>query len=115
MAKMIAYCGLICSDCAAYLATQANDQAALRRVRDQWREEYNVPQMTVDDVTCDGCLVEGLKCGHCAECDIRACGRSRGVVNCAHCADYAGCDMLKRFFGFVPDAKAKLDQIRATL
>ena len=115
MNKMIAFCGLTCTDCAAYLATQANDYAALRRVRDQWREEYNAPQMTVDDVACDGCLVDGLKCGHCAECDIRACGQSRGVANCAHCTDYATCEKLERFFGFVSDAKAVLDQVRASL
>ena len=115
MNRMIAYCGLVCSDCPAYIATQANDQAALLRVRDQWRQEYNAPDMAVDDVTCDGCLVGGLKCSHCADCDIRACGVSRAVANCAHCADYATCAKLERFFGFVPDAKAVLDQVRALL
>jgi len=115
MAKMIAWCGIVCSDCEAFIATQANDQAALLRVRDHWRQEYNAPDMTVEDVTCDGCLVEGLKCGHCAECDIRACGLSRGVANCAHCSDYAVCAKLERFFGFVPAAKVVLDQVRASL
>jgi hypothetical protein len=115
MDTMIAFCGLTCTDCAAYIATQANDYAALRRVRDQWREEYSASGMTVDDVACDGCLVGGLKCGHCAECDIRACGQSREVANCAHCTDYAACDKLERFFGFVPQAKATLDAIRAAL
>ena len=110
--KMIAYCGLICTDCGAYIATQANDPAAIRRVRDQWRKEYNAPTMSEDDVTCDGCLVEGLKCSHCAECEIRACGVARGVANCAHCADYA-CDKLEGFFGFVPDARRVLDEIRS--
>jgi hypothetical protein len=115
MTRMIAYCGLVCSDCPAYIATQANDQAALLGVRDQWRQEYNAPDMAVDDVTCDGCLVGGLKCNHCADCDIRACGVSRAIANCAHCADYDACAKLERFFGFVPDAKAVLDQVRALL
>ena len=115
MAKMIAFCGLVCTDCGAYIATQAHDQAALLRVRDQWRQEYDVPAMSIDDVTCDGCLVAGLKCSHCAECDIRACGQSRGVANCGHCADYATCAKLARFFGFVPSAKVVLDQVRASL
>ena len=114
MAKMIAYCGIVCTDCEAYIATQANDRAALLRVRDHWRQEYQAPQMTVESVTCDGCLVDGLKCSHCAECDIRACGKSRGVANCAHCEDYA-CAKLERFFGFVPDAKAVLDRVNASL
>ncbi len=117
MDKMIAYCGLVCSDCSAYIATQANDQAALQRVVEQWREEYDAPNTTVQDVTCDGCLVGGLKCSHCGQCDIRACGMSRGVANCAHCADYAcyACEKMIKFFAMVPGAQAVLDQVRATL
>jgi len=48
------------------------------------------------------------------ECDIRACGMERGVVNCAYCDDY-GCEKIERFFGFVPDARATLDAIRQDL
>jgi hypothetical protein len=112
MDKMIAYCGLVCTDCPAYIATQADDRAALEQVAAQWREEFNAPGITVEYVVCDGCLAEdGRKCGHCAECDIRACGVSRGVANCAHCDDYA-CEKLERFFGFAPDAQRVLDEIR---
>jgi hypothetical protein len=39
---------------------------------------------------------------------------TRGVVNCAHCADYA-CEKLEGFFGFVPDARAVLDEVRHSL
>jgi hypothetical protein len=115
MDTIIAYCGLVCSDCPAYVATQANDHAALERVAAEWREEYNAPNITVESVLCDGCLTDdGYKCGHCAECEIRACGQARGVANCAHCADY-GCDKLQGFFSFVPDARTRLDAIRAEL
>jgi hypothetical protein len=48
MDKMIAYCGLVCTDCPAYVATQANDRDALERVAAQWREEYNAPGLTVE-------------------------------------------------------------------
>lgn len=41
MNQMIAYCGLVCTDCAAYKATQANDQAALEKVAAEWREQFN--------------------------------------------------------------------------
>jgi hypothetical protein len=115
MEKMIAYCGLVCTDCPAYIATQAKDPAALQRVCDQWVNEYGVTGLTVEGVTCDGCLGGGLKCFHCHECDIRACGVARDVANCAHCVAYAECDKLARFFGSVPDARAVLDQVRATL
>ncbi|MDY7079353.1 MAG: DUF3795 domain-containing protein [Chloroflexota bacterium] len=113
--KMIAYCGLVCTDCPAYVATQADDRAALEQVAAQWREEYNAPNMTVEYVICDGCLTtDGRRCGHCAECEIRACGIERGVVNCAHCDEYS-CEKLEGFFGFAPDARAVLDGIRGSM
>jgi hypothetical protein len=115
MEKMIAYCGLICTDCPAYIATQAGDRAALERVASQWREEFNAPNITVESVMCDGCLSTSERlCGHCYECDIRACGLERAVANCAHCTDY-GCEKIERFFGFVPDARTTLDSVRAGL
>jgi len=112
--KMIAYCGLVCTGCPAYIATQADDRAALEQVAAQWREEFNAPDITVESVICDGCLVGGRKCAHCSDCEIRACGMERGVANCAHCADYA-CEKLEGFFGFAPDARAVLDEVRQSL
>jgi len=112
--KIIAYCGLVCSDCDAYIATQADDQAALERVAAKWRQEYNAPGITVESVLCDGCLTGERKCSHCAECDVRACGIARGVVNCAYCPEYA-CDKLQRYFGFAPQMRVTLDEIRLSL
>jgi hypothetical protein len=110
--RIIAHCGLICTDCPAYIATQANDQEALERTAAQWRKEYDSPDITAESIICDGCLTdEGRKCGHCFECKIRACGIERGIVNCGHCSDYA-CEKLEDFFGFVPDARAVLDGVR---
>ncbi len=115
MAKIIAYCGLVCTDCPAYVATQADDQTALEQVVAQWRKEFDAPNMTVADILCDGCLTDsGRKCVHCAECKIRACGVEHGVTNCAHCAKYA-CEQLEGFFGFAPDARTVLDNIRQSL
>jgi len=111
MDRMIAYCGLVCTECPAYVATQADDREALERVAAQWREEYNAPGITVASVLCDGCLDGGRKCSHCAECDIRACGVERGVANCAHCEEYV-CEKLEGFFGFAPGARETLDEIR---
>ena len=115
MDRIIAYCGLICTDCPAYIATQADDHDALEQVAAQWREEYNAPDITVESVICDGGLPgDGRHGSHCFECEVRACGIERGVVNCAHCADYA-CEKLERFFGFAPDARAVLDEVRQSL
>jgi hypothetical protein len=111
MEKIIATCGLVCSDCPAYVATQADDQKALEKIAEQWRTEYNAPNITVESVICDGCLDGGRKCAHCAECEIRACGLGRKVANCAACADYA-CAKLEAFFKMAPHARKSLDDLR---
>jgi hypothetical protein len=115
MDRIIAYCGLVCTDCPGYIATQANDQEALERVAAMWREEYNAPDITVASVICDGCPgAEGRKCGHWSECEIRACAIERDVLTCGHCTDYA-CEKLEGFFGFVPEARKTLDEVRGSL
>ncbi|MBL7065390.1 MAG: DUF3795 domain-containing protein [Anaerolineae bacterium] len=96
------------------MATRADDHAALERVAAQWREECDASNITVESVICDGCLDGGRKCSHCADCEIRACAVERGVTNCADCSEYA-CERLEGFFGFVPDARAVLDQVRRSL
>jgi hypothetical protein len=116
MDRVVAYCGLVCTDCPAYVATQATDRAALERVAAQWREEFNAPEITADSIVCDGCVGHngGRLSGYCLECKIRACGVERGVVNCAHCADY-GCEKLEGFFAQASDARTVLDEIRRDL
>jgi hypothetical protein len=111
MDNTVAYCGLVCSECPAYVATQTDDREALARVAAQWREQFNEPGITADTVICDGCLGEGRLSGYCATCEIRACGVERGIANCAHCPDYA-CAKLEGFFAHAPEARETLDQIR---
>lgn len=114
MDRMIAYCGLVCTDCPAYIATKTEDAAAIESVAEQWREAHS-PLITAADVWCDGCLNDGPRlCSHCGECKVRACAVGRGVVNCAHCDDY-GCEIITGFLTVVPDAKAVLEGIRAAL
>jgi hypothetical protein len=115
MEEIVAYCGLLCSDCPAYLGTQADDLAALEQVVARWREEFNAPNLTVASIRCDGCLgAGGRKMSHCFECEMRACAMGRGVLNCAHCPEHA-CETLQGFLGFVPDARTRLDGMRTGL
>lgn len=115
MAQMIAYCGLICTDCEAYIATQANDLAALERMAARAREEFNMPDATVETAMCDGCLTDSHRlCGYCNQCQVRACALDRGLVNCAHCDDY-GCEQLQAFWQMAPEARTNLDGIRMGL
>jgi hypothetical protein len=111
MERVIAACGLICTECPAYIATRGEDEAALEALAKMWSEEYGTA-LSADDCSCDGChSTIGPWMSHCAECEIRACGTGNSVENCAECAKYA-CDKLVKFFAFVPDAKTTLDGLR---
>jgi hypothetical protein len=111
MDKIIAYCGIVCSECPAYLATQKDDNAARKKVAETWAKQYNMP-MKPEDINCDGCTTEGKRhVGYCSVCEIRRCGKDKLVVNCAYCDDYA-CDKLTKFFANAPHAKASLEKLR---
>jgi len=114
MDKMIAHCGLICTECPGFLATQADDDAQRAKVAEMWSQEYG-GQVKPEDINCDGCLSEtGPHIGHWDTCDTRKCAQEKGVENCAHC-DYYACEYLSGVFGMAPEAKTTLDQIRAKL
>lgn len=113
MSEMIACCGLICTGCPAYIATKANDAKKAQETAEMWTKTYNA-DVKIDDVWCDGCLVEGKKCKHCGECEIRACVMDKKLPNCAHCDDF-GCGIISGFFQMVPDAKKTLEGIRNNL
>ncbi len=115
MSQIIAVCGLDCSQCEAYVATQANDREHQERLLAKWRVDYNQPDMPIGAVICDGCIGEGRHGGYCQDCPIRACAGERGFENCAYCGDYETCEQLNKFFGMAPGTKANLDAIRATL
>jgi hypothetical protein len=113
MSTMIAYCGLVCTDCEAYIATQANDLQALERLTARAREQTGIPELAATAVMCDGCLANSDRlCGYCFECAVRACGMERGVANCAFCDGY-GCDKMEIIWGMAPQARATLDGLRA--
>jgi hypothetical protein len=114
MDKIIAYCGLNCAECPAYIATQSGDPAALERVAAEWRVAFNAPDITVESIVCDGCLatIGGRLAGYCSMCEIRACAVGRGVVNCAYCSEY-GCAKLTGFLVQAPAARETLEQLRA--
>jgi hypothetical protein len=107
---MIAKCGLVCTECEAYLATQANDREALTRMAKDANKQFNMT-MTWEDSRCFGCLSEEKKIGYCDSCSVRICAVEKDVTNCAHCADY-GCETISKFWEVAPRAKENLEQIR---
>ena len=111
MEKQIAYCGLVCTDCGAYIATQKDDDEMRKDIATEWTAKYNVP-FKPEDINCDGCLPRTVKTiGHLNICPVRKCGQERGVVNCAYCEDYA-CEELGKYFEMAPVMKTNLEEIR---
>ncbi len=112
MPDFIAFCGLDCSKCEAYQATQADDLAWKQRVVDQWKAEYNF-EVGIAGVTCDGCTSTTGRWGAaCHDCEIRLCGLEHGVTTCATCPEYA-CAKLENFLVNAPEARQRLDSLRS--
>jgi len=114
MDKMIAYCGIVCTECPAFVATQKDDNAKRKEVAEQWAKQYNMP-IKPEDINCDGCKSLGSRIiNYCNICEIRKCGREKQVENCAYCDDYA-CEKLTKFIAMVPHARTALEGIRKSL
>jgi hypothetical protein len=111
MDKMIAYCGIVCTECPAFIATQENDDAKRKEVADMWSKQYKMA-VKPEDINCDGCNSDSQRIlGYCSVCEIRKCGQGKGVENCAHCDEYA-CEKLTKFIAMVPHARETLEEIR---
>jgi hypothetical protein len=107
---IIAYCGLKCDECPAYIATQANDTDTLKKLAFEW---YGLEDNTSNCI-CDGCSTSGRKNIHCGDCAVRTCALARQVINCAYCPEY-GCTKLVNLFQHIPLARENLERIRLTL
>jgi hypothetical protein len=109
--KLISYCGLVCSECPAYIATANDDQNLREQTARSWSEEYGA-RIRPEDIVCTGCVApEGIKFSHCGNCGTRKCAVPRGIGTCAGCPEYP-CGNLESFFKMVPAAKSVLDGLR---
>ncbi len=114
MQRMVAYCGVVCTECDSYVATQKGDRKALEELARKAKANYGM-DTTADGCMCDGCLPsKGRKISYCSTCEIRACALAKKIENCAHCTEYA-CEKLLAFFKMAKDARRVLDAIRAAL
>ncbi len=111
---MIAFCGLVCSECPAFIATKEDDDNKRKETAEEWSKQFNT-SIKPEDINCEGCVSNSeVLFSHPRLCEIRKCGQEKGITNCAHCDEYA-CDRLNDFFKGVPGAKVTLDSIRKTL
>ena len=110
MKEMIAYCGLVCTNCPTFIATQNDDDIAREKTAKLLAEKYGI-HLKPEEINCDGCLSSGDRLiGYCNTCEIRKCGISKSVENCWHCG-MQPCDKLNKFHEFSPSAKAAFEAL----
>ena len=108
---MFAYCGLNCSHCDAYIATQENNDSKRESTAQDWSKMYNT-EVKPEQINCDGCKSDGVKFFYCNMCEIRQCCVSNNVDNCAACANYI-CPTLADFIKLAPEAGVALEILRS--
>lgn len=108
MKQMIAYCGLDCEKCEAYIATKNNDNELRVKIAKLWAEMNNAP-ITAEMINCLGCRVEGVKTPFCESmCEIRQCGINKAVCTCADCQSMNSCKALDMVISNNEEAKNNL-------
>ena len=115
MQKMVAVCGLICTDCRAYIATQQDDDAKRAEVAEEWSKWGE--KIRPEDINCDGCVEVGKRLfKFCNTCEVRSCAFERSAENCAYCDQYP-CAKLDKLLESMDAQKAKdnLSEMRRNL
>ena len=92
MKSMIAYCGLDCEKCDAYLATINDDQVLREKTAKLWAELNNAPILP-EHINCEGCRIDGMKTVFCDSGD---------------CPDVAKCETVAVIIGNNPEARKNL-------
>ena len=113
MNETIAFCSIDCAVCPAYIATRADDRAALEKVAEEWSQQFG-KEVTVESLLCDGCRSGARLCGYCDMCGVHRCASGRGVITCAHCDDY-GCEILEACPAYQSNGREMLEKIRSEL
>lgn len=94
MKKLIAYCGLDCEKCDAYIATINNDQKLREKTAEKWSKLNNI-LITPEQINCEGCRADGVKTLFCENlCGIRKCAIKKGFTTCGDCADLEKCQVV---------------------
>ena len=109
MEKLIAFCGLDCAGCGAYIATKNNDQALREKTAAEWTVMHNF-NFTSEMINCTSCNGDGIKIGHCSQCAIRKCATEKRVANCGACDAFKTCETIQPFLAQVPCAAKNLAQ-----
>lgn len=105
---MMAYCGLDCEQCDAYLATLHDDQALREKTAKLWAALNDAPILP-EHINCTGCRADGVKTVFCEQmCTIRSCARGKKLETCGDCVEMKNCEQLGAFHATNPEALKNL-------
>ena len=108
MRPNIAYCGLDCEQCDAYIATLHDDQALREKTARLWAELNHAPILP-EHINCQGCRADGVKTVFCEQlCAVRRCALQRGADTCGDCPEVETCPTGGAIFANAPQAKKNL-------
>ncbi|HEX8711629.1 MAG TPA: DUF3795 domain-containing protein [Terracidiphilus sp.] len=86
MATMTSSCGVLCSDCPAYLGDEKG-VAHQQRTAAAWKRIYGVDEAP-ENIACHGCLGPEDQLFHSSRtCRARVCCHSKGFGTCAECPE----------------------------
>jgi hypothetical protein len=110
----IAYCGVNCSTCPAYVATKKNQAIVRIKIAELWSDKEN--KYEACEITCKGCHEPwGKKFRHCAECQVRDCARKKSYTTCAECPEYP-CSKLNDLLQTLDEkiSRINLDELKCS-
>ncbi len=108
---MIAYCGIDCSKCRSYLATQSGNTEELETVAKRLEKIYRT-EVKPEYVICDGCKTNKRHSYFCSsKCKMRKCCIDKNYDSCIECSDFP-CKELEFEFKNAPEARKNLEKLR---
>jgi len=111
MKTLIACCGLNCEECGARIATVNNDDEMRRITAEEWSKQFGA-EIPLETINCTGCRIEGVKLGHCSECQVRNCVISKGFDTCADCNELDTCQIVSQIHQFSSEALDNLKSLQ---
>ncbi|MBD3254577.1 MAG: DUF3795 domain-containing protein [Candidatus Lokiarchaeota archaeon] len=90
--ELLAPCGLYCGVCSIYIAHRDNNikfKKALLPV-------YKAFAKSVEDISCTGCLSDGIIFPVCKSCPIKKCSQKKDIEGCYQCEEWP-CRFIENF------------------
>ena len=89
---LLSPCGLYCGVCAIYIAHRDNNQ----KFKQILLPIYKAFAKNVEDISCTGCLSDGIVFPMCKMCPIKKCTKEKGIEGCHQCDEFP-CKNINNF------------------